>query len=105
MRSFNPSLAPAVNSCSVNKGGCEQDCVQLGEDRYKCQCRPGYQLKRDARSCEGESGAACLETRVKGNLKDPQDGASGRCIHSRVTLLAKSSFRGWLINRIKMPRG
>ncbi|KAF2975755.1 hypothetical protein EK904_014069, partial [Melospiza melodia maxima] len=42
-----------VNSCSINNGGCEQDCVQLSEDHYKCQCQPGYQLKADAKSCEG----------------------------------------------------
>lgn len=53
--SFPVSLAPAVNSCSINNGGCEQDCVQLSEDHYKCQCQPGYQLKADAKSCEGES--------------------------------------------------
>jgi len=70
MRSLNASFAPAVHSCSVNKGGCEQECVQLGEDRYKCQCRPGYQLKRDARSCEGKSCATCPEMHIKGHLKD-----------------------------------
>lgn len=53
--SLPASLAPAVNSCSINNGGCEQDCVQLSEDHYKCQCQPGYQLKADAQSCEGES--------------------------------------------------
>ncbi|RMC01943.1 hypothetical protein DUI87_21105 [Hirundo rustica rustica] len=53
VHSFTASLAPAVNSCSINNGGCEQDCVQLSEDHYKCQCQPGYQLKTDAKSCEG----------------------------------------------------
>lgn len=72
VHSFPASLAPAVNSCSINNGGCEQDCVQLSEDHYKCQCQPGYQLKTDAKSCEGESCAACLKTHSKGNLKDPR---------------------------------
>lgn len=74
MHSFTASLAPAVNSCSINNGGCEQDCVQLSEDHYKCQCQPGYQLKTDGKSCEGESCATCLNTHSTGNLKDPRMG-------------------------------
>lgn len=72
MHSFTASLAPAVNSCSINNGGCEQDCVQLSEDHYKCQCQPGYQLKTDGKSCEGESSATCLNTHSTGNLKEPR---------------------------------
>ncbi|XP_066182548.1 multiple epidermal growth factor-like domains protein 6 [Sylvia atricapilla] len=62
VHSFTASSAPAVNSCSNNNGGCEQDCVQLSEDHYKCQCQPGYQLRTDAKSCEGALGVMADKT-------------------------------------------
>lgn len=32
-----------VNECSVNNGGCDQKCVNIGGD-YHCNCNVGYEL-------------------------------------------------------------
>ncbi len=50
---------PAVNSCSVKNGGCEHRCVDLGNEKYKCECRSNYQLKRDGKHCECEFTFIC----------------------------------------------
>lgn len=41
----------SVESCDENNGGCEQVCLKNG-DTIKCQCREGFNLKSDKKSCK-----------------------------------------------------
>ena len=45
-------LNPDVNECDVNDGGCDHYCINL-MGTFKCQCREGYKLGTDGKSCEG----------------------------------------------------
>lgn len=41
-----------VNECLVNNGNCSHICVDTAIS-FHCDCRPGYQLSLDDKSCEG----------------------------------------------------
>ena len=41
-----------VNECSINNGGCQHTCVNT-DGSYECQCRSGYRLSSNGRSCSG----------------------------------------------------
>ena len=41
-----------INECSTNNGGCQHSCIN-SVGSYECQCRSGYQLSSDGRSCPG----------------------------------------------------
>jgi len=43
----------AINECLTDTHGCEQECVNT-DDSYRCECRSGYELKRDQRTCKGK---------------------------------------------------
>ena len=45
----------AVNTCALNNGGCEHDCVQVTPAQHRCQCRHNYQLREDGKRCVCES--------------------------------------------------
>ncbi|KIH49108.1 EGF-like domain protein, partial [Ancylostoma duodenale] len=40
-----------INECSVGNGGCSQLCVNL-PGSFECQCKPGYIMTYDRRTCE-----------------------------------------------------
>ena len=46
------SCTAEVNECLNNNGGCDQICVNTASS-LECQCRRGYQLQSDRRSCTG----------------------------------------------------
>ena len=42
-----------INECESDNGDCEQLCVNtLGS--YQCECRDGFKVLEDDRSCEGK---------------------------------------------------
>ena len=41
-----------VNECGVNNGGCQHTCVS-SEGTHHCECKSGYQLNSDGRTCTG----------------------------------------------------
>lgn len=45
----------ALNSCALNNGGCEHDCVQVTLAQHRCQCRHNHQLHEDGKRCVRES--------------------------------------------------
>jgi hypothetical protein len=46
------SFAVAVNECLNSNGGCAHTCVDTSTS-YRCECRRGYQLATNGRSCNG----------------------------------------------------
>lgn len=49
---FSVIIFKEYNECSDNKHGCEHDCINtIGS--YKCECKIGYELQSDGRSCKG----------------------------------------------------
>ena len=46
-------LCADINECSTNNGGCQHECVNTAGS-YECQCRSGFQLLSNRRSCTGE---------------------------------------------------
>lgn len=47
-------LSPDLDECAVVNGGCQQGCVNT-PGSFHCQCRPGYRLHADGRTCIGKS--------------------------------------------------
>lgn len=47
-----PSVA--TDPCEVNKGGCEHQCVYVENEKYKCECDPGFVLNEDRHSCDSK---------------------------------------------------
>ena len=41
--------------CSLGNHSCQQVCNNNIGDFYTCSCWPGYQLKADGNSCEGNA--------------------------------------------------
>ncbi|XP_055494942.1 complement component C1q receptor-like [Leucoraja erinacea] len=60
--SKNGSFCLPASGCDLDNGGCAQICVSgeggdgggggAGGDSHRCQCKAGYQLEADQRSCE-----------------------------------------------------
>lgn len=50
----DPAVCAEVNPCSTNNGGCAHTCVFNYNGRYHCECRSGYQLNSDNRTCSGK---------------------------------------------------
>lgn len=44
---------PDINECTVGNAGCSQLCVNL-PGSFECQCKPGYIMTYDSRTCEGK---------------------------------------------------
>ncbi|KAK2176552.1 hypothetical protein NP493_656g01018 [Ridgeia piscesae] len=44
-------VVPDVNECLTTTHGCDQSCVNT-VGSYKCECRSGYQLDTDGRTCK-----------------------------------------------------
>jgi len=42
-----------VDECAVVNGGCQQGCVNT-QGSFHCQCRAGYRLHADGRTCIGK---------------------------------------------------
>ena len=42
-----------IDQCSVDNGGCDQNCTDLIPGR-KCSCVSGYELGSDGLSCNGQ---------------------------------------------------
>jgi len=43
----------ATRVCSVNNGGCTQQCIEDEHGGAKCVCDKGYRLAEDERTCIG----------------------------------------------------
>lgn len=68
-----PTPEPALNSCAVNNGGCEHDCVQLTANQHQCRCRRLHRLREDGRRCACEcqavgGGMAALHVELCGSF-------------------------------------
>lgn len=59
---FVPNLVSlclaALNSCALNNGGCEHDCVQVTLAQHRCQCHHNHELHEDGKRCVRESPGA-----------------------------------------------
>nr|CAB3264299.1 Tolloid protein [Phallusia mammillata] len=66
---FAASFFKERNECSTaNNGGCQQNCINtLGS--YKCSCFPGFELRRDGRTCEAACGG--FVTTLDGEITSP----------------------------------
>ena len=42
-----------INECSINNGGCQNECVNL-EGSFECRCPSGYRLSSNGRLCSGK---------------------------------------------------
>uniref|UniRef100_A0A6P4FDT0 Low-density lipoprotein receptor isoform X2 n=1 Tax=Drosophila rhopaloa TaxID=1041015 RepID=A0A6P4FDT0_DRORH len=45
-----PAGKCAINECLINNGGCMHQCVDM-EVGYRCECKEGYKLAADNRTC------------------------------------------------------
>ena len=54
-----------MNECLVSNGDCAQVCRNLAGS-YECDCRRGYLLNPDSRTCDGRS--QCGSTDSNGQL-------------------------------------
>ena len=41
------------NMCRLNNGGCSHLCIN-NEGHDECQCRDGYKLNEDGKTCTGQ---------------------------------------------------
>ena len=41
-----------IDECTTDNGGCEHDCLNTAGS-YECQCRDGYILDENKKSCAG----------------------------------------------------
>ena len=46
------SFSQDVNECSINNGNCQDKCFNT-YGSYSCQCRVGFKISEDQRSCQG----------------------------------------------------
>lgn len=63
----------AINTCSVDNGGCEHDCVQLTLSQHRCRCWHNYQLKEDGKHCIGEAYLPVISKAEHTVKKAPRD--------------------------------
>lgn len=49
-----PSPCSDVDECQAHNGGCQHRCVNT-PGSYLCECKPGFRLHSDGRTCLGES--------------------------------------------------
>ena len=48
-----PVTAAPVKAVNCSAHGCQQGCVKGDDGKVNCQCKNGYKLKEDQKSCEG----------------------------------------------------
>ena len=41
-----------INECATANGGCDQICINK-PGSFECQCKPGYALGLDGKTCTG----------------------------------------------------
>ena len=44
---------PDINECTVNNGGCQQNCFNF-QGSFACWCNAGYSRDANGRTCSGE---------------------------------------------------
>ncbi|KAG5681484.1 hypothetical protein PVAND_010916 [Polypedilum vanderplanki] len=89
------------DECKSNNGGCSQLCVDT-QAGYYCECRQGYKLSSDNRTCEdineceipGSCSQLCTNERggfkcecVSGFLRDPRDHTKCKATEGHASLL------------------
>ena len=51
---FTISLSSDIDECGSSNGGCDHICINT-QGAFYCDCRSGYQLSSNERSCIGKS--------------------------------------------------
>ncbi len=72
---FYIALFLDINECELSgQGGCQQECLNT-HGTYRCQCRSGYRLASDGRSCDAlPSGCAIGNGGCQHYCRDSQAG-------------------------------
>ncbi|TRY87068.1 hypothetical protein DNTS_009157 [Danionella cerebrum] len=58
-----------IDECQVHNGGCQHRCVNT-RGSYYCECKPGFRLHVDGRTCLAHKDLH-LELCVQGGIKEP----------------------------------
>ena len=48
------SLSPVTDECTIDNGGCEEDCSHKTNGAVVCLCAKGFRLAEDDKQCNGK---------------------------------------------------
>lgn len=57
------------NECEINNGGCQHICKNILKS-FECECRPGYELSKDKRTCK-PGNCTFASTKNRGIISSP----------------------------------
>lgn len=96
-----PPPPPDVDECQVHNGGCQHRCVNT-PGSYFCECKPGFRLHADGRTCLGKQSPNLSRPptllgvlRFRGSLHSYTDGPLRACLLSAATVTVAPSCRVW----------
>ncbi|XP_017101897.2 very low-density lipoprotein receptor isoform X3 [Drosophila bipectinata] len=99
-----PAGKCAVNECATSNGGCMHTCVNQAVG-YRCECRPGYKLAPDNRSCvdidECETPGVCSQECINqiGSFKCECQEGYMRVMHNHTRCKASEGHASLLLTR------